>query len=137
MTSWVRIHAEMVVRHELQLGRSGGEHARLGHVRVVDLEVQVHPLAGQALGPGAGGLTAVAGLAASRASGRTGSNSSTTFPGRIFEQDLLGADAGHDLVPEMSSGRLEPVDGAGQIRYLDHEPVPSARLLPGAVGHRP
>jgi hypothetical protein len=55
---------------------------------------------------------------------------------RIFDLDLFAAGAYFDLVPEMEPGLLQHLNQAAKIRYLKHNPVPSAGLLLTAIWHR-
>lgn len=56
--------------------------------------------------------------------------------GRVFDQDLLAANPGHDLVAEMRSGAAQPLHQRIQVIDLQREAVPAAGLLLGAVRHR-
>src|SRR5262249_17982910 len=53
----------------------------------------------------------------------------------VVEQDLPAAHARDDVVAEVDSLLAQRVHGAGEVAYLEHEPVPAAGLLLPAIGH--
>src|SRR5262245_20978227 len=54
----------------------------------------------------------------------------------VFELDLLAAGTLLDLVPEAKAGLLHRLDSCRQVIHFEDDPVPPARLLLAAVGHR-
>lgn len=56
--------------------------------------------------------------------------------GRIVNDDLLAADPGHDVVPEVDVGRTKLLDQGLQIGDLNRESIPPARSLMRSIGHR-
>jgi hypothetical protein len=56
---------------------------------------------------------------------------------RVFDHHLPGADPAGDLVAKRNARRTQFTDGGRQVLHLQHEPVPAAGPLRGAVGHRP
>ena len=60
--------------------------------------------------------------------------------GRVVDQDLLAADAGHDVVAEVRARAAERVDERGEIVDLEREAVPAAGLRhacrPASPAHR-
>src|SRR5690349_17182519 len=54
----------------------------------------------------------------------------------VFDQDLLAADAGDDVVAEADAGLAQTLDGRLDVGHLEREAVPAAGLGHRPVGHR-
>src|SRR5687767_3562074 len=54
----------------------------------------------------------------------------------IFDQDLFAARTRLCLVSKAHASLLEGGDLTGEIVHGEHDTIPTARLLPSAVGHR-
>src|SRR5215813_11266807 len=54
---------------------------------------------------------------------------------RIVQQDLVPADAGHQVVPEMNARLAQRLDHRGKPGDLEGDAVPAAGLGLGAIGH--
>src|SRR5215468_1153579 len=54
----------------------------------------------------------------------------------VFQLDLLAAGTLLDLVPEAETGLLQRLDAGRQVIDFEDDPVPPARLLLAAIGHR-
>src|SRR5205807_7931908 len=52
------------------------------------------------------------------------------------DEDLLAANAGHDLVAKVGSRLAQRLDGGGEIVDFNREAVPASRLGSGPIGHR-
>ena len=57
------------------------------------------------------------------------------IPGRVFQDDLLATQAGHDLIAEASTTFSQPFYHRNQIIHLDGKAVPAARFLLPAIRH--
>src|SRR6185312_10434789 len=58
------------------------------------------------------------------------------IPGRVLDEDLLAADAGHDLVTEAGAGVTELRDQRLDVLDLELEAVPATGLRHPPVRHR-
>src|SRR6185437_11676857 len=58
------------------------------------------------------------------------------IPGRVFDEDLLPTDAGHDLVAEARAGVAQPRDQRLDVLDLELEAVPATGLGHAPVRHR-
>src|SRR5207248_9926849 len=54
----------------------------------------------------------------------------------VVNEDLLAANAGHDLVAKVRSRLAQCLDRGGEIVDFNREAVPASELGPGSIGHR-
>ena len=66
-----------------------------------------------------------------------GTNSSIGLPDGVFEEDLLTAWPGDDVVAEGDPGGAQPGDLGGEVGHDEVDAVPAARDRSPTVGHRP